>query len=180
MFFNLFMPESLGGQPDLAGHSKVAEAHSGHSIQGCKVLSELWRSTWASTLEFNAAALELLRVFQGLLFSRVPPMPGPRLDVVPSPGWHSLPSFHSLTSLSILPLFLSHFHIPIFPSNLFLTFHQDLPAKGPLQRCSHQQWQRLGQRSPAGGRGEELAPLFGSKSDWNSADSANTAGSISS
>lgn len=146
-----------------------------------KVLSELWRSTWVSTLslmhlslasEFNAAALEAPRVFQGLQFPRVPSM---------SPGWHSLPWSHSLTppTITFLPLFLSHSHIPTFPSNLFLSFHQDLRAQGPLERCSHQQWQRLRQKSPAGGRGEELAPFFGSRSDWNSDDPANTAGIIS-
>lgn len=111
--------------------------------------------------EFNVAALDALRVFQGLQLPRVPSMPGPRLDMVPSPGRHSLPSSHSLTPLNItfLPLFLSHSHILVFHSNLFFIFHQDLPARGPLQMFSHQQDKDWGRKAQLQAEGRNW-PLF--------------------
>lgn len=157
-----------------------AEAHFGHSIQGCKA-KFFWILEKHLSLrsEFNAAALEALRVFQGLQFASVPSMPGPGWSRFHHQGDICSPSLAPL-GITFLPLFLSHSHIPTFPSNFSISFHHDLPAQGPLEGCSHQQWQRLGQKSPAGGRGEELIPFFGSRSDWNSDDPTKAAGSISS
>lgn len=153
------MPEFLVGQPGQAGSGQVLRHILGTALRDEKQsFSEVWRRTWASALSL------MLLHWRPSGYSKVCNLPvchpcQARLAVVPSPGWHFLPGSHSPLSITFLPLFLSHSCIPTFPSNFSISFHQDLPAQGPLERCSHQQWQRLGRKAQPEAEGRNW-PLF--------------------
>lgn len=185
------MPEFLVGQPGQAGSGQVLRHILGTALRDEKQsFSELWRRTWASTLslmhlslcsEFNAAALEALRVFQGLQFASVPSMPGqagrgPITRVTFSP-WlpQPDPSQYHLPAPISLPFLHPHFSLKLF--NQLPPGSASTGTSGEVQPPT---MTKIGQKSSAGGRGEELAPFFGSRSDWNSDDPAKAAGSISS
>lgn len=142
MFFNLFMSETLVGQPGLAGHRGAAEAHLGTAVRDAKLslnfgeaLEPHWGYCTLMLLHWGPggvprAAIPQCHPCQAGHGS----LPGVTFC---SPALTSDPSQLHLPPPISLPLLHPHFSLKLI-----------LPA--PLERCSHQQGQRLGQKSPAG------------------------------